>query len=79
MFRKESVEPQRKSSRPEWRTERFYPGNWWTFAVTSKGIYPRAIRHAFDIKTKYFSDEIHQQSFVTKGFYKKLMNMELEW
>jgi spermidine synthase len=56
-----------------------YPGNWWTFTVASKGISPREIRHAFDIKTKYYSDEIHQQSFVTKGFYKKLMNRELEW
>jgi spermidine synthase len=56
-----------------------YPGNWWTFAVASKGISPRETRHLFDINTKFYSDEIHGQSFVPKGFYKKLMNRELEW
>ncbi len=56
-----------------------YPGNWWTFAVASKGISPRETRRPFDINTKFYSDEIHGQSFVPKGFYKKLMNRELEW
>jgi spermidine synthase len=56
-----------------------YPGNWWTFAVASKGISPRETRRPFDINTKFYSDEIHAQSFVPKGFYKKLLNRELEW
>jgi len=56
-----------------------YPGNWWAFAVASKGPSPREMRHAFDIKTRYYSDEIHQQSFVPKGFYEKLMQRKLEW
>ena len=56
-----------------------YPGNWWTFAVASKGPSPREIRRAFDIKTKYYSDEIHKQAFVPEKFYEKLMQRKLEW
>jgi spermidine synthase len=56
-----------------------YPGNWWAFAIASMGLSPREVRHPFDIKTKYYSDEIHRQSFVPKGFYEKLMRREMEW
>ena len=56
-----------------------YPGNWWAFAIASRGLSPREVRHPFDIKTKYYSDEIHLQSFVPKGFYEKLMRREMEW
>ncbi len=56
-----------------------YPGNWWTFAVASKGPSPREMRRKFEIKTKYYSDEIHQNAFLPKGLYKKLMQKKLEW
>ena len=56
-----------------------YPGNWWAFAVASKGVSPREVKNRAKIKTKYYSSEIHQQSFVPKGFYDKLMKRELEW
>jgi spermidine synthase len=56
-----------------------YPGNWWAFAVASMGISPREPRRAFDVSTKFYSDEIHRQSFVPKSLYDKLMNRELEW
>jgi spermidine synthase len=56
-----------------------YPGNWWAFAVVSKGPSPREIRNTGTVRTKYYSNEIHRQSFVTKGFYEKLMKRELEW
>lgn len=56
-----------------------YPGNWWVFAIASKGLSPREMRHAFDIKTKYYSDEIHSQSFMPKGMYERLMKRQLEW
>jgi spermidine synthase len=56
-----------------------YPGNWWAFAIASKGISPRDLRHEYKIRTKYYSDEIHQQAFMPKGMYQKLMNKELEW
>lgn len=56
-----------------------YPGNWWAFAVASKGPSPREIRNKVQIKTKYYTNEIHQQSFIPKGLYEKLMKRELEW
>jgi spermidine synthase len=56
-----------------------YPGNWWVFAIASKGLSPREIRHAFEIQTKYYSDEIHAQSFMPKGMYERLMKRQLAW
>jgi spermidine synthase len=56
-----------------------YPGNWWAFAVASKGISPREIRSKVKIKTKYYSDEIHRQAFMPEGLYEKLMQRKLKW
>lgn len=56
-----------------------YPGNWWAFAIAAKGNSPREIRSGSDVQTKYYSDEIHQQSFMPRGLYDKLMNRELHW
>jgi spermidine synthase len=56
-----------------------YPGNWWAFAVASKGISPREIRSKAEIKAKYYDHEIHQQAFMTKRLYNKLMRKELLW
>jgi spermidine synthase len=56
-----------------------YPGNWWVFAIASKGLSPRDMRHAFEIQTKYYSDEIHMQSFMPRGMYERLMKRQLEW
>jgi len=56
-----------------------YPGNWWVFAIASKGLSPREVRHAFEIQTKYYSDEIHTQSFMPKGMYERLMKRQLAW
>jgi spermidine synthase len=56
-----------------------YPGNWWAFAVSSKGPSPREIRSKTEMKTKYYSDEIHQQSFMPRGMYERLMQRKLEW
>lgn len=56
-----------------------YPGNWWAFAVASMGLSPREVRHPYEILTKYYSDEIHRQSFMPKGMYEKLMQRRLEW
>lgn len=56
-----------------------YPGNWWVFAVATNGASPREIKRNFDINTKYYSDEIHQQAFITKGLYEKLMQRKLQW
>ncbi len=56
-----------------------YPGNWWAFAVASKGKTPREVRNTAKIKTKYYSNEVHQQSFMPVGLYEKLMKRELDW
>ncbi|MBF0464319.1 MAG: polyamine aminopropyltransferase [Nitrospirae bacterium] len=56
-----------------------YPGNWWTFAVATNGLDARVMRQPFEIETKYYDDEIHERLFVTKKFYKKLINRELQW
>ncbi len=56
-----------------------YPGNWWAFAVASKGLSPRETGRKPRVKTKYYSDEVHQQSFMPKGMYEKLMQRKLQW
>ncbi|MGA1841402.1 MAG: polyamine aminopropyltransferase [bacterium] len=56
-----------------------YPGNWWTFAVASKQLDPREIRRPFEIETRYYDNEIHAQSFLTKSLYMKLLNKKLTW
>lgn len=56
-----------------------YPGNWWAFAVASKKLSPREVKRKHTIDTKYYSEEIHQQAFLPKGMYKKLMQRKLIW
>jgi len=56
-----------------------YPGNWWAFAIASKSLSPRKARRKFDIKTKYYDEEIHQQSFMPASLYEKLMQRKLQW
>ena len=56
-----------------------YPGNWWAFAIASKGVSPREVRNKRKIKTKYYSGEIHQQSFMPGGLYENLMKRQLKW
>jgi len=56
-----------------------YAGNWWTFSVASKGPSPREMISKFEIKTKYYSEEIHQQAFLPKNMYERLMQKKLEW
>ncbi len=56
-----------------------YPGNWWAFAVASKKLSPREVKRKHTVNTKYYSEEIHQQAFLPKGIYKKLMQRKLIW
>lgn len=56
-----------------------YPGNWWAFSVGSRKLDPRDIRRAFEIKTRYYDDEIHERSFLPKGLYRKLMDKDVIW
>ncbi len=56
-----------------------YPGNWWAFAIGSLKLTPREIKQTFEIDTKFYDPEIHIQSFLTKGFYKKFLDKKLDW
>ncbi len=56
-----------------------YPGYWWTFAVGSLSLDPRQARRPFEIQTKYYDDEIHANSFLTRKFYDRLMADRLGW
>jgi spermidine synthase len=56
-----------------------YPGNWWSYAVGSKKLSPRQTRRPFEIAAKFYDDEIHMQSFLTKKLYEKLLGNKLDW
>ncbi len=56
-----------------------YPGNWWTFACASKKYTLRELRTPHEIDTKFYDKEIHLQSFMTEGLYKRLMDKTLKW
>jgi spermidine synthase len=56
-----------------------YPGSWWTFGVGALAPGVRKSVRAFEIETKLYDPEIHEQCFVTPGFYAKLMKRELKW
>jgi spermidine synthase len=56
-----------------------YAGNWWTFSIASKKLSPREIRQKFEINTKYYNEEVHQNSFLPKSLYEKLIQRKLEW
>lgn len=56
-----------------------YAGNWWTFSAASKKHDLRKIRREFKIETKLYSDEIHNQAFLSPKMYEKLMQRRLQW
>lgn len=56
-----------------------YAGNWWTFSAASKKHDLRQMQREYRIETKYYSEEIHQQSFLPPKFYKKLLEGNLKW
>lgn len=56
-----------------------YGGNWWTFSVGSKKLDPREPHRKYDIKTRYYSDEIHKISFLPRDMYKRLIEQKLDW
>jgi spermidine synthase len=56
-----------------------YAGNWWSFSAASKKHDLREMRREYTIDTQYYSDEIHQQAFLPKKMYERLMRRELRW
>jgi len=56
-----------------------YGGNWWTFSVGSMKPDPREILRTETIETKYYCSDIHQNSFLPKEMYAKLMAGKIVW
>lgn len=56
-----------------------YPGNWWTFSAASKKHDLRQMRREFGIDARYYNEEIHQQAFMPRKTYEKLMQRKLRW
>jgi len=56
-----------------------YGGNWWTFSVGSMKLNPREISRTDSIETKYYCRDIHNNSFLPKDMYTKLMDRKLDW
>lgn len=56
-----------------------YGGNWWTFSVGSMKLNPREILRTDAIETKYYCRDIHNNSFLPKDMYSKLMDRKLAW
>ena len=56
-----------------------YGGNWWTFSVGSMKLNPREISRTDAIDTKYYCRDIHNNSFLPKDMYTKLMDRKLAW
>jgi spermidine synthase len=56
-----------------------YAGNWWTFSVGSKKLDPRQIRSKTAPRTRYYSDEIHNNCFLPANMYAKLLKGRLDW
>jgi spermidine synthase len=56
-----------------------YAGNWWSFSVGSLRLSPREVRRKNRLKTKYYSEEIHRNSFLPRDMYEKLLSRKLAW
>ena len=56
-----------------------YSGNWWTFSIGSKKYSPRRLRRAAKVQCRYYSLDVHHQSFLPASVHKKLLNKTLEW
>jgi len=56
-----------------------YAGNWWSFSVGSLRLSPREVRRKNSLKTKYYSEEIHRNSFLPRDMYEKLLARKLPW
>lgn len=54
-----------------------YGGNWWTFSLGSKKSLgsPRPLK----VPTRFYSEEVHSQSFLPQELYKHLLQGDLPW
>jgi spermidine synthase len=56
-----------------------YSGNWWTFSIASKKYQVKKPNRSQDVKTRYYDEQIHNNSFLTDNLYHKLINDILDW
>jgi len=56
-----------------------YPGNWWAYNVGSMKLSPREMRRPFESETKFYSDEMHERSFLPEKFYQRVVDGKLNW
>lgn len=56
-----------------------YSGNWWTFSIGSQKYSPRDLRRSAKIQCRYYSLDVHRQSFLPASVYQKLLNKTLAW
>jgi spermidine synthase len=56
-----------------------YPGNWWAYAVGSKSLNPREMRRPFEVEARFYSDEMHERSFLPDKFYQRVVEGKLNW
>ncbi|GBE00725.1 spermidine synthase [bacterium BMS3Bbin06] len=56
-----------------------YAGNWWTFSAASMTLPIRDKRRTTVENTRFYSEDLHRQSFLPEGLYKKLLQKELDW
>ncbi len=50
-----------------------YAGNWWTFSIASRRYNPREQKRICKIPTRYYSDDVHANSFLPASLYQKLI------
>jgi spermidine synthase len=56
-----------------------YPGNWWAYNVGSMKLSPRDLRRPYESETRFYSDEMHERSFLPEKFYKRVVEGKLNW
>jgi spermidine synthase len=50
-----------------------YPGNWWTFSISSKSLDPTTPRNQFSPPTEYYLREIHNWYFMPRALRDRLL------
>lgn len=56
-----------------------YAGNWWTFSAASMKLDMRKPRRPLVEERRFYSEEIHKQSFLPEKLYDDLLNGRLDW
>lgn len=56
-----------------------FPGNWWSFSIASKDREVRSPVRPLEVPVRYYDEEVHKQSFLTTGLYRKLLENRLDW